>query len=226
MSDITELFRTIGPDGAGDPAAATVDGDLMRGRVALARAHRRAVVRRSMVATGTLVVATAVAVTATQLSGGSSAPSASVGPNISVPAVHHHHQANAVRLVDWTGQQLNGFNVDAVPAGWHLSTSTQYALLITANGSTNNDPNVFYNKLTVLLASKDETSFPANGAHVTVNGQPGVVWNGGEEMLGYTDSAGHRIVIQAPDALHWTADQLVSFAEGVHVTSSALAGVG
>jgi hypothetical protein len=223
MSDITELFQAIGPDGAGDPAAATVDGDLMRGREALVKTHRRAVVRRSMVATGTLVVAAAVAVTATQIGGGSSAPTAKSPAPVTVTT---HHKASAVRLVDWTGQQLNGFNVDEVPDGWHLSGSTQYALTINSADDDNNDPNVFEGKLTVLLASVDEQSFPADGQHVTVDGQPGVVWNGGEEMLGYTDAAGHRVVIQAPDALHWTAAQLVSFAEGVHVTSNALAGRG
>ena len=224
MSDITELFRTVGPDGAGDPAAATVDGDLLRGRAALTKAHRRAVVRRSMLATGSLVVAAAVAVTATQLSGGSSAPKAARHHQTVIGPIHT--APSAVKLVDWTGKQLNGFTVDEVPDGWHLSTSDQYTLLVTANGSTNNDPSVFIDKLAVMLASQDETSFPSDGQHVTVNGKAGVVWNGGEEMLGYTDAAGHRIVIQAPDALHWTADDLVAFAEGVHVTSNAIAGRG
>jgi hypothetical protein len=225
MSDITELFQAIGPDGAGDPAAATVDGDLTRGRVALVKAHRRAVVRRSMFATGSLVVAAAVAVTATQIGGGGS-KDRSATPITGPAQIVQHHHASAVRLVDWTGAQLNGFNVDEVPAGWHLSGSTQYALTVNSADDNNNDPNVFEGKLTVLLASVDEQSFPADGQHVTVDGQPGVVWNGGEEMLGYTDAAGHRVVIQAPDALHWTSDQLVSFAEGVHVTSNALAGRG
>jgi hypothetical protein len=177
-----------------------------------------------MFATGSLVVAAAVAVTATQI-GGSNASTDNAGKP-TVPFHATQKAKSAVRLVDWTGKQLNGFNVDEVPAGWHLSGSTQYALTINAADDNNNDVNVFYNKLTVLLASQDEQSFPADGAKVTVNGKPGVVWNGGEEMLGYTDAAGHRIVIQAPDALHWTSDQLVSFAEGVHVTSHALAGRG
>jgi hypothetical protein len=177
-----------------------------------------------MIATGSLVVAAAVAVTATQIGGGSSAPTAA--PHGTVIGPTRHHVKSAVQLVDWTGKQLSGFNVDEVPAGWHLSASTQYALTIDSAADTNNDPNVFVDKLTVLLASKDETSFPADGTQVTVNGQPGAFWNDGGEQLGYTDAAGHRVVIQAPDALHWSATQLVSFAEGVHVTSNALAGVG
>jgi hypothetical protein len=221
MSDITELFRTVGPDGAGDPAAATVDGDLTRGRTALVRAHRRAVVRRSMFATGSLVVAAAVAVTATQLSGGSSNAPTTSAPNHSVATPVHHHKS-AVRLVDWTGKQLNGFNVDAVPAGWQLSTSTQYALLITADGSTDKDPDAFEGKLAVLTSSVDEHGL-GSGDPVTVNGQAGRVDDqGGTLLLRYNSANGFGIDIQAPPALHWSDAQIVAFAEGVHVTGDAV----
>jgi hypothetical protein len=220
MSDITELFQGIGPDSTGDPAAATVDGDLTRGRTALVKTHRRAVVRRSMFATGTLVVAATVAVTATQLGGGSnSAPNAIThdGP----PIVVHHH-ANAVKLVDWTGAQLNGFTVDEVPTGWQLSTSTQFALLITADGSTDNDPDAFVGKLAVLTSSVDEHGL-GNGDAVTVNGQPGRVdVQQGTVILRYNDPNGFGVDIQAPPALHWTDSQIVAFAEGVHVTGNAV----
>jgi hypothetical protein len=220
MTDITELFRTIGPDGAGDPAAATVDGDLTRGRTALARAHRRTVVRRSMLATGSLVVAAAVAVTATQIGGGSNAPAAGK-PTVPFQAVPHHHK-NAVKLVDWTGKQLNGFNVDEVPAGWHLSTSTADALLITANGSTDNDPDVFVDKLAVLTSSVDEHGL-GDGDPVTVNGQPGKVdLQDGTLLLRYNDPNGFGVDIQAPPALNWSDAQIVAFAEGVHVTGNAV----
>jgi len=217
MSDITELFRSISPD-APEPDATTVEGDLARGRTALVRAHRRSVVRRSMLATGTLAVGVVVAVAATQTGGGSAATN-DAGP------VHHtkaHHAASAVNLVAYTGKQLEGFTVDRVPAGWHLSTSTQYALLVTANGSTDNDPSVFVDKLAVLTSSSDAHGL-GPGDPVTVNGQPGHVDNqGGVLILRYNAPNGFGIDIQAPPALHWTADQLVSFAEGVHVTGDAV----
>jgi hypothetical protein len=107
-----------------------------------------------------------------------------------------------------------------------LGAVSQYALTINAADDHNTNPDVFENKLTVLLASQDQQRFPKQGDQVTVNGQAGVIWNGGEQMLGYTDAAGHRIVVQYPDQLHWSADQMVAFAEGVHVTSDALAGRG
>lgn len=220
MSDITELFQTIGPDGAGDPTETTIDGDLTRGRTALVKAHRRSVVRRSMFATTGLVAAAAVAIVATQVGGSDKSPTQAVrhgGP----PIVVHHHPT-AVRLVDWTGQQLAGFTVDEVPAGWHLSTSTQYALLITANGSTDNDPDVFVDKLAVLTSSVDEHGL-GSGDLVTVNGVPGRVdLQDGTLLLRYNDPNGFGVDIQAPPALHWTDAQIVAFAEGVHVTGNAV----
>jgi hypothetical protein len=147
-----------------------------------------------------------------------------VAPNSSAkPKVKH---IASIKLVSYDGKQLNGFTVDKVPTGWFLSTSTQNALLIDPDGSKDNDPDAFRGKLAVLLASTDETSFPKDGDHVTVSGQPGVVWDDGGVQLGYTDSAGHRVTIQVPNKLHWSDSQIVSFAEGVHVTSDAVAGHG
>ncbi|HVU61938.1 MAG TPA: hypothetical protein VHA79_11835 [Mycobacteriales bacterium] len=217
MSDITDLFRSISPD-TPEPDAATIEGDLARGRTALVRAHRRSVVRRSVFATGTLAVGVVVAVAATQTGGGSAATN-DAGPAHHIKA---HHAASAVNLVAYTGKQLEGFTVDRVPAGWHLSTSTQYALLVTANGSTDDDPSVFVDKLAVLTSSADEHGL-GPGDPVTVNGQPGHVDNqAGTLILRYNAPNGFGIDIQAPPALHWTADQLVSFAEGVHVTGDAV----
>jgi len=226
MTDINELFRTVATDVDTPPAAETIEADLARGRGALLRAHRQRTIRRSMTAATALAAGVAVLVVATQVGGGTTD-----GNHLTTkqPGVTHHH-GNAtkpsIRLVSYTGKQLAGFSVDKVPAGWYLGAVNQYALTINANDDHNTNADVFENKLTVLLASQDEQSFPKNGDHVTVAGQPGVIWNGGEEMLGYTDAAGHRIVVQYPDALGWNDTQMVAFAEGVHVTSNALAGRG
>jgi hypothetical protein len=49
---------------------------------------------------------------------------------------------------------------------------------------------------------------------------------GGEQMLTYTDGGGHTIVIQAPGTPAWSTAEIVGFAEGVHVTGNAVAGIG
>jgi hypothetical protein len=229
MNDITELFRSIAAGVDVTPSDDTVSADLARGRSALLRAHRQRTIRRSMTAATALAAGVAVLVVATQVGGGSNSPSQAAGhaPNTATrshPAVQKHPAR--IKLVSYTGKQLAGFTVDTVPAGWYPGAVSQYALTINAADDHNTNPDVFENKLTVLLASQDETSFPKHGDKVTVNGQSGIIWNGGEEMLGYTDAAGHRIVVQYPDALNWNDDQMVAFAQGVHVTSDALAGRG
>jgi hypothetical protein len=217
MSDITDLFKSISPDVAG-PDSTTVEADLLRGRAALVRSHRRSIIRRSAIATGTLAVAAVVAVAATQTGAGSDSADTAT-------PVHHgasRHVSSAVHLVAYTGKQLEGFTVDRVPDGWHLSTSTQYALLVTPDGSTNDDPNVFVDKLAVLTSSSDAHGL-GPGEPVTVNGQRGHLDNqGGTLILRYNAPNGFGIDIQAPPALHWSKAEIVAFAEGVHVTSDAV----
>ncbi|MBV9486991.1 MAG: hypothetical protein JO246_13140, partial [Frankiaceae bacterium] len=135
-----------------------------------------------------------------------------------------HRTSNAIKLVSYSGKQLEGFTVDEVPAGWHLSTSTQYALLITPNdGSLNDNPDDFQGKLAVLTSSVDEHSL-GHGDDVTVNGEHGVVSDQGSYgiMLRYNDPDGFGVDIQAPQALHWSDQQIVAFAAGVHVTGDAV----
>jgi hypothetical protein len=229
MTDITELFRAVAPT-VDDPSDELVDADVARGRFALSREHRRRRIRRAAFTATTLVAAFAVVLLAThpgtspRRAASGSHPRSPTGAT-SPPTGHHHQRAPTIKLVAYHGKQLRGFTVDVIPAGWFLGGVNQYALTINPAGDQDLRPDVFVGKLTVLLASVDQT-FPKDGTHVTVSGRPGVIWNGGEEQLGYTDSAGHRIVIQFPDKLGWSADQMVAFAEGVHVTSDAVAGVG
>jgi hypothetical protein len=224
MSDITEIFRKVAPD-LSDPTSDEVDADLARGHRAARQADRQRRIKRSMITATSVAAAAVLVVVGAQLHGnGSSKPPATAAKQPAATKVHH--QATAIKLVAYHGAQLHGFTVSSIPQGWFLSTSTTTALLIDPNGSKDNDPDAFKGKLAVLLASQDEASFPANGDHVTVNGKPGVIWDDGGVQLGYTDAAGHHIIVQPPASLHWSDAQLVSFAEGVHVTNDAVAGRG
>jgi hypothetical protein len=234
MSDITDLFHSIAPGVDADPSADVVEADLARGRHALARDHRRRTIRRSMAATTTIAAAAVIAVVVAQVGGSAPHHATAVNHHAATIKVHkpvnktvtvkvHHVKMKPIKLVAYTGKQLAGFTVDKVPDGWFLSTSTQYALLIDPNGDKDNDPDVFVDKLAVLTQSTDVHTL-GKGTHVTVNGEAGVITDQGKygASLAYNDPGGFGVVIQAPATLNWTDDQLVSFADGIHVTGNAL----
>ncbi len=234
MSDLTELFSQVARSAAQDPSREVVDADIARGRHALARFRRQRRARRAVVGMTAMAAAAAVGLVASQLHGSDATRQAATTDNTAttLPAAHHPTQSTIqptnplpVRLIAYTGKQLDGFTVDRVPDGWRLSGSTQYALTIDPRGDTNNDPDVFEGKLTVLLQSQDARGLP-NGQSVTVDGHPGVIADLGGQALTYNDGDGHTVVVQAPAQLAWSNTQIVSFAEGVHVTANAIAGVG
>jgi hypothetical protein len=195
-----------------------IEADLARGRAALNRAHRRRTVRRSLATTTALAAAGVVAVALSQGSSPAAPPVVKAPPTVTRPAVPPQ-----IQLVRYTGPQLEGFTVDKVPAGWELSSSTQYALLITPAGSTDDRPDVFEGKLAVLTSSSDAPGL-GDGRPVRVNGREGRVMDQGEYgvTLRYTDPRGFGVDIQAPAELHWSDAQLVAFAQGVHVTREAV----
>jgi hypothetical protein len=211
---IETILKNVAPEAAA-PDPEVVDADLARGRAALTVAGRRRTHRR-LGGAGVLVAA-AAAVVVLAASGGSHTlrPSGATA------------KTGQIKLVDYSGAQLPGFTVSQVPQGWHLSTSTPYALLITPdNGSTNDNPDDFQGKLAVLTSSTDQQGL-GKGDAVTVNGQAGVVYEqDGYLNLNYNAPNGFGINIQAPDALGWTKDQIVAFADGVQVTSHAIHSVG
>ncbi|HEY3775239.1 MAG TPA: hypothetical protein VGL69_19695 [Solirubrobacteraceae bacterium] len=234
MSDINALLKAVAP-GAEPPSPEVVEDDLARGRAALVAAHRRGRVRRGALGAVSLVVVAAVAVLLVHPArGGHATPTGQghAGGGARVAGASGGGGAGGggagggghprIQLVDYTGAQLAGFTVDQVPAGWQLSTSTSFALLITPDGSTNQDPDDFQGKLSVLTSSTDEHGL-GPGDPVTVNGQPGRVHtSGGVLILSYNAPNGFGIDIQAPSTLGWGAPQIVAFAEGVHVTANAV----
>jgi hypothetical protein len=208
---IETILKDMAPE-AERPGSEVVDADLARGRAALVVAHRRRTYRR-LASAGTLATAAAAAVVVAS-SGGSH------------PLTPAGSKTGQIRLVDYSGAQLPGFTVSEVPQGWQLSTSTPYALLITPDGSTNNDPDVFEGKLAVLTSSTDQQGL-GSGDSVTVNGRPGKVSEqGGTLMLNYNTPNGFGVNVQAPDSLGWSDAQIVAFAEGVQVTAHAIHSVG
>ncbi len=228
MPDIDTLLKSVAPE-VQPPSPGQVSRDLARGRAALTATRRR----RTYRLLGAGGVITAAAVVALLIGLGTVVPGSRSATGHRSTLAHvtitprnrsAARSGAVVQLVDYTGTQLPGFTVGQVPQGWHLSTSTPTALLITRNGSTNNDPDVFIGKLAVLVESSDEQGLGA-GTPVTVNGNPGRFDDSSDAAtaafgpsLTFT-SGGHGVVIQTPRALHWGRAQLVAFAEHVATTS-------
>jgi hypothetical protein len=239
MTDIDTLLKSVAPD-AVRPDPEVVAADLARGRAALVRVRRRRMLRVSVGGASLAAAAAAMVLVATSAptrAGSTSSHPSRGTPHAQVtrhPAPGHvkiapqsaakHAHGPRVELVDYSGAQLPGFMVSQIPEGWQLSTSTSTALLITPDdGTVNNDPDDFADKLAVLPQSVDEHGL-GPGDPVTVNGQDGRVDHHsglpGELQLRYTIPDGHAVDVQAPSSLHWTDDQIVAFAEGVQVTAN------
>jgi hypothetical protein len=219
MSDINELLARTARSVEAAPSDETVEADLRRGQAALRR-RRRGWAIRYILAVSALV---ATAVVAGNVGGshdsiqlGTGAGNGSAGSN-GMPSV---------RLVAYHGEQLEGFTVDQIPDGWYLQGSNAFDLTIAPEGDESS-PDAFEGKLVVMLLSSSAPQQLPQGEPVKVGNEDGVVSTGEADVLTYVDDAGHFVQIEAwHRALGWTTDQLVTFAQGVHVTADAQAGVG
>ncbi|HYV02499.1 MAG TPA: hypothetical protein VEM93_09250 [Actinomycetota bacterium] len=225
MNDIRDVLQEAARSVEVAPSDETVEADLQRGRAALARRRRGRAFRWGLAGIAAVLVS-GTAIVADNLGHTPDATRSSAGPRTGGHASAAAH-GTSVRLVAYHGDQLEGFVVDQVPQGWFLQGSNAFRLTIAPQGDTTS-PDGFEGKLVVMLLSSSVPQKLPQGDPVEVSGNDGVVdhqWPA--ETLTYQDDAGHFVQIQAwQSALGWTDEQLVSFAEGVHVTSDAQAGVG
>jgi len=234
VNDVRDLLRETARSAEAEPSNETVEADVRRGRTALARRRRvrigwslaglaAVLVAGSAIVAGNLghtPPATRTATSPPAANRTSASPAA--GKHATTPA-----HGTSVRLVAYHGDQLEGFVVDQVPQGWYLQGSNTFRLTIAPEGDTTS-PDGFEGKLVVMLQSSSIPKKLPPGTPVEVNGHPGVISQGPPaDTLTYEDGAGHFVQVQAwTSALGWTDEQLVSFAEGVHVTADAQPGVG
>jgi hypothetical protein len=226
MSDIEELLDRTARSAGATPSPDIVEGDVRRGRTALLRRRRRRAVGTSIASTVAAAGLVAAAIVVGSPDGSSEAPTVLPDRSTSPDA------GGGVRLVTYAGEQPEGFIVDMVPEGWYIQQNPdhpQYSLAIAQNGDTSH-PDSFSGKLVVMLLSSSAPQELPPGEPVQVGDHEGTVnRNGGHPggaSLTYEDGEGHFVQVQAPPALAWSDEQLASFAEGVTVTSDALAGVG
>ena len=155
MNEIKDALERTSRSAEVAPSNETVEADLERGRVALARRRRRRTIGLG-IAGITAVVVAAAAIVAGNLGGTPDETRSSAAPrtggHASAPA-----QGSSVRLVAYHGDQLEGFIVDRVPEGWFLQGSNAFRLTVAPQGDTTS-PDDFEGELVVMLLSSSARS--------------------------------------------------------------------
>ena len=122
-------------------------------------------------------------------------------------------QPREIKLVAWVGTQPPGYQVAWMPKGWVVQGSTPFALVMAPPNAPNKNPDVYSDKLVVMLQSRDATGPPADWANQPVNGREGKFdVQDDTQILTFKNATGHWVVIQAPVSLGWDSAELAKFA--------------
>lgn len=122
-----------------------------------------------------------------------------------------------ITLVAYQGNQLPGFTVTRIPAGYVLQGISQAVLDVSRKGD-HSSLDSFVGKISVTV---NDAPGPDEGQVVSVNGHLGRIRNeDGVQLLTYNDGM-HDVEVQAWSDVKITPAQLVSFAEGVTVLATA-----
>ncbi|BCJ45526.1 hypothetical protein GCM10010168_80620 [Actinoplanes ianthinogenes] len=203
----------------GEPTPAQADADLARGRSAL----RRRRLTQSVAGSTFAIAAVAAAFAFVTAGSPATVPSAT---GTKAPAT-----SSAFQLVDYKGEQPDAFTVDKVPAGWEVQGVTEGSLTVGPLGMADKDPSSFVDKVAVMLQSVDEHGeLPGKPEKVKVGDKDGFFVKRLDAKDGVTlfvkQPNGVNLEIQVWDGIGWTRDQIVQFAEGVHVNPNAKQGRG
>jgi hypothetical protein len=209
MTDMIDRLADLGNTPIGSPSVSEVDGDLARGRSALRRRNRKA---------GTAALSLAVAV------GGGIALFASGGSNGGrhAPAVATPPVPQTVKLVDYVGQEPQGFHIGVIPQGYDLDlqASTPFEVVIAPTGDADKDPDSFVGK--VAITAEDVSNYGSMSSlgnqSVTVAGNSGRLGDDGTATQVWWQVGSIVIDVQAWDSIGLTRAQLVSFASSVSTT--------
>jgi hypothetical protein len=207
MTDVTDRLAELGNTPIGQPSKATIEGDLARGRSALRR-------RRGRAGTAILPLAVAVAggVAWVGSDGGHRAPT--VAPPVA---------PLKVKLVDYVGQEPQGFHIGVVPQGYDLDlqASTPFEVVIAPTGDADKDPDSFVGKVAITAedASEYGTLSSLGNQSVTVGGNPGRIGDDGTATQVWRQVGSIIVDVQCWDSIGLTHDQLVNFASSVSTTS-------
>ncbi len=212
----------------------TVAADARRGRTALLARRKR----RFAVAGTTLGIAAVGSLSYAATTGGNSpAPRAVVSqPAVNpTPTTHSvlptrasttprtsHTSVPALELVAYRGDQLPGYTVTRIPAGYVLQ-GISGSVLDVARAGDHSSLDTFIGKIVVML---NDHPGATDGTRESVKGHPAnLSVEDGVQMLTYKDGA-RNVEVQAWSDVKITPEQLVAFAEGVTVLPNAQEGHG
>jgi hypothetical protein len=209
MHDLNDRLSALGQRPGQVPSPEIVAEDLRRGAAALRRRRARRVSFGAAAAISTLGVSVAVL----------GHPSIQ-HPAPKEPATISTPTGGELTLVAYHGKQLPGFEVRQIPAGYVLQGSTPSVLAIAEPGD-HSSVDDFRRKLVVTVTAATAAE-RIHGAHVEVDGQPGVIRTGSDGVTMLQYNSGKRLVdVQAWSNLRLTREQVVRFAEGITVTGHA-----
>jgi hypothetical protein len=209
MTDVIDRLADLGRTPTGPPPASAIEGDLARGRSALRRRRRSA---------GTAVLSLSVVAAG----GAAWFSSTGTGRGHHAPAATSPPAPGKVKLVDYVGQEPQGFDIGTVPQGYglDLQASTAYTVVIAPAGDADKDPDSFAGKL--VVSAEDPSSYRAlstlGNQSVTVGGVAGRIGDDGTATQVWWQVGSIIIDVQCWDSIGLTHDQLVSFAATVSTT--------
>lgn len=208
MTDVTDRLADLGRTRVEPTPRSVAAGDLARGKAALRRRHRGAgVAALSLAVAG----AGAAVITSVTTNGGPHGPAATT-PSGSL----------AIKLVDYSGQEPQGFHFATIPQGYglDLQASTPGSVVIAPAGDADQDPDSFVGKLVVTAedASFYQGLASLGNQSVTVRSAAGRLGDDGTATQVWWQVGSIIIDVQSWDSIGLTHSQLVDFASTVTTT--------
>ena len=221
MNDVKDLLELALSDAPGPGERADPAGDLARGRRLLRRRRLTGLAGVTAAMLCGVLVPLALQGSGPAAAGHHPAAAASSRPQPSHPQSGRaapDKQSPQIKLVAWVGTQPPGYRVSWMPKGWVVQGSTPYALVMAPPNAADKDPDVYIDKLVVMLQSRDAAAPPADWASQPVNGRPGKFdVQGDTQILTFQIVGRQWVVVQAPVSLGWDSAKLAKFAGGVQV---------
>lgn len=222
MADLRSLMHEAA--GLSDhPTASVADADLTRARRALGR--RRA----GRLGIGSTLVAAAT-VGAFAILTPAASPTDSPSPSIAAPG----QTGSDIELVSYSGKQPVGYILDKVPAGWQIRDDNRGLLTLVPQGATEGKVVEGVTSLegTIAVSTQSDTGVPTGVKldRVLVGDRAGVIahmkGSGDTRTLFVEQASGTLLTIQVWGGLGWGNEQIVEFAESVHITKDAQSSFG